>query len=210
MLFVIVAGKLVIVNLQSTPHDKKAERSGGLVIRGRADEVMRMLMEEICHPVPPYIRKDSLLIKAVVDATAVSDPKSAILTIDFENVYGKDCPLPMVDSVSLKTEPTASWRTVEKPPFQFRFELPLRDVYQLKASIALKHPIDIESPFEKEICIEINGKEEKTCFVEEWSFISQRVSYPQKDNSELRGKGSVLPNELQAKKQSKRRKLVSV
>jgi len=210
LLFVIVAGKLVIINLQSTPHDKKAERSGGLVIRGRADEVMRMLMEEICHPVPPYIRKDSLLVKAVVDATAVSDHKLAILTIDFENVCGKDCPLPMVDSVSLKMEPTASWRTVEKPPFQFRCELPRRDLYQLEASIALKHSIDIESPLKKNICIEFNGRENKTCFVEEWSFISQRVSYSQKDNSELHGKGYVLPNELQGKEQKKRRKLASV
>lgn len=43
-------GKLVIINLQPTKHDKKAH----LIIRGYVDEVMKLLMAELDLPVPDY------------------------------------------------------------------------------------------------------------------------------------------------------------
>jgi len=44
-------GKLVIVNLQKTPKDKKS----ALLIRGRADEVMKTVMDRLQIPIPVYM-----------------------------------------------------------------------------------------------------------------------------------------------------------
>lgn len=55
-------GKLAIINLQGTKHDKKAVASGGVVIHGRTDEVMRALMAKLGMPIPPYVRQDTVVI----------------------------------------------------------------------------------------------------------------------------------------------------
>lgn len=169
------------------------------MIRGRADEVMRMLMNKISHPVPPYIRRDSLLIKAVVDGAAASDSKLALLTLTFENICGQDCPLPMVETVSVKVISTGVWNTVKKPTYRFCWELPRDSLYELAVSVALKHPINIESPVERSLSIKTEEKESRTCFVEEWNFVSQRVFYSQAENSPLFGEEYVPSNNLQQK-----------
>ena len=43
----MASGPMFIVNLQPTPKDAQALRSGGLLIRGRIDDVMRLVMVEL-------------------------------------------------------------------------------------------------------------------------------------------------------------------
>ncbi|GLI63761.1 hypothetical protein VaNZ11_006835, partial [Volvox africanus] len=52
-------GKMVIVNLQKTPKDRKAN----LIIRSRVDLVMALLMQELGLQVPPYIRTEGLVVE---------------------------------------------------------------------------------------------------------------------------------------------------
>ncbi len=59
---VAAAGKLAIVNLQRTKHDKKAEGSGGVVIHAKTDEVLAAVMAKLKIPIPSYVRQDSVLI----------------------------------------------------------------------------------------------------------------------------------------------------
>ncbi|PSC69749.1 NAD-dependent deacetylase SRT1 [Micractinium conductrix] len=55
-------GRLAIVNLQRTQHDGKAERSGGLVLHARCDEVMRALAARLRLQVPAFVRRDAVVV----------------------------------------------------------------------------------------------------------------------------------------------------
>ncbi|TRY62671.1 hypothetical protein TCAL_10814 [Tigriopus californicus] len=63
-------GKLVIINLQPTKHDKKAD----LIIRGYVDEVMKLLMTELTLPVPDY----QPTVDPVAMQLAVANPETFI------------------------------------------------------------------------------------------------------------------------------------
>jgi len=52
----------VIINLQRTQHDNKAAKSGGLVCHARCDDVMRLLVERLGLVVPPYKRRDAVIV----------------------------------------------------------------------------------------------------------------------------------------------------
>jgi mono-ADP-ribosyltransferase sirtuin 6 len=69
-------GRLVIVNLQQTQHDRKAAKSGGLVCHARCDDVMRLLARKLRLAVPPYVRRDAVLVGHQQHAaSAAADPQ---------------------------------------------------------------------------------------------------------------------------------------
>eukprot|EP01024_Parvocaulis_polyphysoides_P050996 TRINITY_DN4991_c0_g1_i2.p1 TRINITY_DN4991_c0_g1~~TRINITY_DN4991_c0_g1_i2.p1 ORF type:complete len:477 (-),score=69.78 TRINITY_DN4991_c0_g1_i2:122-1552(-) len=93
-------GKLVIVNLQETPKDKHAN----LVIRGKADDVMKQLANDLKIPIPNYIRQERINI-----LTQQYRPKIAKDGLEytelFITVYGQDglkYAIPMVQKMSIK------------------------------------------------------------------------------------------------------------
>ena len=51
-------GKLCILNLQATQHDRRAS----LVIHAKCDEVMASVMSQLSMPLPDYVRTDALLV----------------------------------------------------------------------------------------------------------------------------------------------------
>ncbi|KAL4445407.1 hypothetical protein ABPG77_011232 [Micractinium sp. CCAP 211/92] len=55
-------GQLVIVNLQRTQHDNKATKSGGVVCHARCDEVMAALAAQLGLEIPPYERRDTVVV----------------------------------------------------------------------------------------------------------------------------------------------------
>lgn len=91
---VFAGGKLVIVNLQKTPKDKHAV----LLIRGRADEVMRAVMSRLQIPVPPFVRQDTFLAH-------ISQHSSGGTGISLEtrisSPHGPECAMPLVSSVDI-------------------------------------------------------------------------------------------------------------
>ncbi|KAL6777056.1 SRTA1 [Auxenochlorella protothecoides x Auxenochlorella symbiontica] len=108
------AGKLVIVNLQRTQHDKKALTSGGLVIHARTDDVMRGLMAGLHMQVPEYKRLDTFVLEVALieqeakrvrhsESGATGTPKDKLM-IGVRNQHGRQCPLPFVEDVTLKAE----------------------------------------------------------------------------------------------------------
>lgn len=56
------AGQLAIINLQRTQHDNKAVKSGGVVCHARCDDVMRLLVARLGLQVPPYERRDAVVV----------------------------------------------------------------------------------------------------------------------------------------------------
>jgi mono-ADP-ribosyltransferase sirtuin 6 len=87
-------GKLVIVNLQKTPKDKHA----ALLLRGRADEVMRAVMSRLQIPVPPFVRRDTFL--AHISQHSGSGNRDS-LEMRISSPHGPECPLPLVSTVDI-------------------------------------------------------------------------------------------------------------
>ncbi len=92
-------GKLVIINLQKTPKDKKAS----LVIHARCDEVMQQLMSQMQLPIPLYTRQDSVLVThALKKGRVLQDGVQSIsCTLRVQSTHGPKCPLPLVQQVDV-------------------------------------------------------------------------------------------------------------
>jgi len=92
-------GKLVIINLQKTPKDKKAS----LVIHARCDEVMQQLMSQMQLPIPSYTRQDSVLVTHTLKKGRVLQDgvQSISCTLRVQSTHGQKCPLPLVQQVDV-------------------------------------------------------------------------------------------------------------
>ncbi|KAL4342466.1 hypothetical protein GQ457_08G007730 [Hibiscus cannabinus] len=88
-------GKIVIVNLQKTPKDKKAS----LVIHGFVDKVIAGVMELLNMQIPPYIRID--LFQIILTQSLSFDKKFVNWTIRIASVHGLGAPLPFIKSVEV-------------------------------------------------------------------------------------------------------------
>lgn len=94
VLALCAGGRLVIVNLQKTPKDKKA----ALLIRGRADEVMRAVMRRLQIHIPPFVRQDTFL----VDSSVHSGSKEGLsLEARISSTHGPECTMPLVHSIDV-------------------------------------------------------------------------------------------------------------
>jgi hypothetical protein len=58
----VSGGQLVIINLQKTQHDKKADASGGLVVNARSDDVWKLIMAKLQLDVPDFVREDRVVV----------------------------------------------------------------------------------------------------------------------------------------------------
>ncbi|KAL6570860.1 ditrans,polycis-polyprenyl diphosphate synthase [Orobanche gracilis] len=88
-------GKIVIVNLQKTPKDKKAS----LVIHGRVDKVIRGVVSMLNMCIPPFVRID--LLQIMITQALSLDNKYVNWTLRIASVHGKQAPLPFVKSVEV-------------------------------------------------------------------------------------------------------------
>lgn len=105
-------GKLAIVNLQATQHDKRAS----LVVHAKVDEVMRAVMGHLGLAIPDYVRTDRLLVSHSTDARLGSSSDSSLatttLSIQLTSVHGADCPLPWLAKCELRF----AHQPVDAPP----------------------------------------------------------------------------------------------
>lgn len=84
----------MIVNLQKTPKDSKAT----LLIRGRADEVMRAVMARLQIPIPASIRQDTFLIHILQQP---GSSKGVPVDARISSMHGQECAMPLVQSVDI-------------------------------------------------------------------------------------------------------------
>lgn len=113
---VMTGGKLVIINLQKTPKDKKAS----LVIHARCDEVMQQLMSQMQLPIPSYTRQDSVLVThALKKGRVLQDGVQSInCTLRVQSTHGQKCPLPLVQQVDMDFQDAKARPAVlRKQPF---------------------------------------------------------------------------------------------
>mmetsp|Transcript_8363 Transcript_8363/g.52213 ORF Transcript_8363/g.52213 Transcript_8363/m.52213 type:complete len:388 (+) Transcript_8363:547-1710(+) len=100
-------GKLVIVNLQATPKDERAD----LVIHAKCDQVMAQLLKHMEIKVPPYVRVDKARISYHVLFPTPPHRKQfshgvrgSGIKLIFSSVHHPKCPLPFVRSLSVELE----------------------------------------------------------------------------------------------------------
>ncbi|XP_048498419.1 NAD-dependent protein deacetylase SRT1 isoform X1 [Beta vulgaris subsp. vulgaris] len=106
-------GKIVIVNLQKTPKDKKAS----LVIRGLVDKVIGGVMESLILRIPPFVRID--LFQICLTQAVSSDKRYMNWNLKIESVHGYKAPLPFVKSVevSFADRQDLKGAVLDKQPF---------------------------------------------------------------------------------------------
>ncbi|MEW5313793.1 MAG: hypothetical protein WDW38_005330 [Sanguina aurantia] len=88
-------GRMVIVNLQKTPKDRRAS----LIVRCRVDPVMALLMQELQIQVPPYTRTDSVIISHTITGAAQS------LQHPHQQLGNKECCSSSSSSTAAATHP---------------------------------------------------------------------------------------------------------
>ncbi|CAK9148870.1 unnamed protein product [Ilex paraguariensis] len=88
-------GRIVIVNLQKTPKDKKAS----LVIHGPVDKVVAGVMDLLNLGIPPFIRLD--LLQTIFTQALSLDKRYVNWTLRITSVHGNRAPLPFIKSVEV-------------------------------------------------------------------------------------------------------------
>nr|XP_027064735.1 NAD-dependent protein deacetylase SRT1-like isoform X3 [Coffea arabica]XP_027064736.1 NAD-dependent protein deacetylase SRT1-like isoform X3 [Coffea arabica]XP_027064737.1 NAD-dependent protein deacetylase SRT1-like isoform X3 [Coffea arabica]XP_027064738.1 NAD-dependent protein deacetylase SRT1-like isoform X3 [Coffea arabica] len=89
-------GKIVIVNLQPTPKDKKA----WLVVHGMVDQVMAGVMERLNCQISPYVRID--LFHVIFNQThCIGERKYTKWSLRVISVHGEKAPLSFIKSVEV-------------------------------------------------------------------------------------------------------------
>ncbi|CAH8381829.1 unnamed protein product [Eruca vesicaria subsp. sativa] len=88
-------GKIVIVNLQKTPKDKKAD----VVIHGLVDKVVAGVMEALNMQIPPYVRIDFFQI--ILNQSLSKDERFINWTLRVASVHGLTSQLPFIESVEI-------------------------------------------------------------------------------------------------------------
>ncbi|KAI8553018.1 hypothetical protein RHMOL_Rhmol06G0312600 [Rhododendron molle] len=88
-------GKIVIVNLQKTPKDKKAN----MVIHGLVDKVIVGVIDQLNMRIPPFVRTD--LLQIIFTQGLSIDGRFMNWTLRVASVHGKEAPLPFVHSIEV-------------------------------------------------------------------------------------------------------------
>ncbi|XP_002522742.2 NAD-dependent protein deacetylase SRT1 isoform X2 [Ricinus communis] len=128
-------GKIVIVNLQKTPKDKKAS----LVIHGFVDKVIAGVMHLLSMQIPPYVRID--LLQIIVTRSLSADKRFVNWTLRIASVHALKATLPFIKSIEVTFSDTQKYkaailheqpfnlkrRTVTTESFEIFLKLNLRD-----------------------------------------------------------------------------------
>ncbi|XP_062169613.1 NAD-dependent protein deacetylase SRT1 isoform X2 [Alnus glutinosa] len=123
-------GKIVIVNLQKTPKDKKAS----IVIHGRVDKVVAGVMDLLNRQIPPFVRID--LFQVILTQALSIDKKYVNWTLQVASIHGHRALLPFVKSVEVSFLDKQDYKAaiLHEQPFRLKrrtmrtksFELVLR------------------------------------------------------------------------------------
>ncbi|XP_058115228.1 NAD-dependent protein deacetylase SRT1-like isoform X1 [Magnolia sinica] len=110
-------GKIVIVNLQPTPKDKKAS----LVIHAQVDKVIAGVMHFLNLRIPPYVHVDLIQISFT---QFLKKTQYAKWTLRISSVHGQRAPLPFLKSVDVlfPERPYLKAAHLQKQPFLLKRE----------------------------------------------------------------------------------------
>ncbi|KAK9226234.1 hypothetical protein WN943_011281 [Citrus x changshan-huyou] len=121
-------GKIVIVNLQQTPKDKKAS----LVFHAPVDKVIAGVMHHLNLWIPPYVRVDLFQINLDQYSRPSRSDKYVKWALRVGSVHGPKAPSPFVQSVevSFSDRPDLKTAILNKQPFKLKRYHPSEIVLQ--------------------------------------------------------------------------------
>ncbi|KAB1215098.1 NAD-dependent protein deacetylase SRT1 [Morella rubra] len=150
-------GKIVIVNLQKTPKDKKAS----LVIHGPVDKVIAGVMDELNLQIPPFVRIDLLQV-ILVQALSI-DKKYVNWTLQVASVHGHRAPLPFIKSVEVSFLDKQDYKaaTLHMQPFRLKRRTMRSKSFELVLKLNFSDGCGCQSA---EINIPVDFKVSTDCF----------------------------------------------
>ncbi|KDP39268.1 hypothetical protein JCGZ_01025 [Jatropha curcas] len=109
-------GKIVIVNLQKTPKDKKAS----LVIHGFVDKVIAGVMDWLSMKIPPYVRID--LLQIIITQSLSQDERYVNWTIRVASAHALKAPLPFINSIEVSFSDAQKYKAaiLTEQPFSLK------------------------------------------------------------------------------------------
>ncbi|XP_050220215.1 NAD-dependent protein deacetylase SRT1 [Mercurialis annua] len=109
-------GKIVIVNLQKTPKDKKAS----LVIHGFADKVIEGVMNILTMRISPFVRIDMLQI--IITQSLSADTKYVNWTLRIASVHSLKATLSFIKSVEVTFPDARNYKAaiLDEQPFNLK------------------------------------------------------------------------------------------
>ncbi|XP_020990638.1 NAD-dependent protein deacetylase SRT1 isoform X1 [Arachis duranensis] len=109
-------GKVVIVNLQKTPKDKKA----ALVIHGFVDKVIAGVMDQLNLQIPPFIRID--LFQIIIMQGLSLDKRYVNWTLQVASAHGQKATLPFIKSVEVSFLDKEDYKAaiLDRQPFRLK------------------------------------------------------------------------------------------
>ncbi|KAI4307862.1 hypothetical protein L6164_030995 [Bauhinia variegata] len=109
-------GKVVIVNLQKTPKDKKAS----LVIHGLVDKVIAGVMDFLNLQIPPFVRID--LFQIIITQALSLDKRYVNWTLQVASAHGQKATLPFIKSVEVSFLDKEDYKAalLDKQPFRLK------------------------------------------------------------------------------------------
>ncbi|CAI0374095.1 unnamed protein product [Linum tenue] len=109
-------GKIVIVNLQKTPKDKKA----CLVIHGLVDKVITGVVESLRMRIPPFVRMDEFQI--IMTQSSSADKKFVNWTMRVASVHGVKAQLPFIKSIEVSFSDSQKYKAalLDQQPFNLK------------------------------------------------------------------------------------------
>lgn len=163
-------GKIVIVNLQKTPKDKKAN----LLIHGLVDKVISGVMDFLNLQIPPFVRIDFFQI--ILTQALSSDKKNVNWNLRVASVHGQKAPLPFIKSIEISFLENQGYKSavLQKEPFQLK-----RRTLQAKSfEMVMKFNfIDSCGCPSTEIIVPLNFKVSRDCFELDKDAILQKLRH---------------------------------
>ncbi|CAA7062665.1 unnamed protein product [Microthlaspi erraticum] len=152
-------GKIVIVNLQKTPKDKKAN----VVIHGLVDKVVAGVMESLNMKIPPYVRTD--FFQTILTKSLSGDQKYVNWTLRVASVHGLTSQLPFVESVEISFSDNHKFKdaVLDKQPFVMKRRTSRSETFDIFLTVNYSEGCDCVStklsiPFEFKVSTEEDGE----------------------------------------------------
>ncbi|KAJ1702413.1 hypothetical protein LUZ63_002192 [Rhynchospora breviuscula] len=125
-------GRVVIVNLQSTPKDKKAS----LVIHGLVDKVMEAVMHILNYRIPPFVRIDFVHV-----SLSHSPRKKACVkwVLRIKSIHGPKATMPFLKSVEVAfpDRPDMKCALLQEQPFVLKRQTTQRKSFKILLTLNL-------------------------------------------------------------------------
>ncbi|BAT88490.1 hypothetical protein VIGAN_05199800 [Vigna angularis var. angularis] len=161
-------GKVVIVNLQKTPKDKKAS----LVIHGFADKVIAGVMDQLNMQIPPFVRID--LFQIVLVQALSNDKRYVNWTLQIASVHGQRAALPFIESVEVSFLDREDYKAaiLDKQPFRLKRRTAYNKAFEMVLKLNFSDGCGCSS---LEIDVPVDFKVSTDCFVFDKDYIFQKL-----------------------------------